>query len=124
MKLVSAEKPTQRRPQSIKPLAMLDDPEMALTLQQLGESATGSRLSQTLASPDLLAEYASAASMIMDKEEREAVITELLLALRNHPVAAKPPDPKLCFPCLCFSERRFPVKSHSANPFVFQVTKC
>ena len=85
MNLISAK---QRRPQSTKPLAMLDDPEMALTLQQLGESARASRLSQTLASPDLLAEYASAASMIMDKEEREEIARQLLRAIQNHPVAA------------------------------------
>jgi hypothetical protein len=85
MQLISAK---QRRPQPAKPFEMLDDAEMALTLQNLGESAPDPRLSQILASPDLLTEYASAASLIMDKEEREQVARELLHALQHHPIAA------------------------------------
>lgn len=87
MKLVSAKSSRQVRPQPTKPYAILDDAEMALTLQSLGESAP-SRLTQTLASPDLLAEYASAASLIMDKEEREQIARELLNALQHQPMAA------------------------------------
>lgn len=83
MKLVSAKVPP---PQPTKPYAMLDSAEMELTLQDLGFATD--RLTQTLMSPDLLAEYASAASMIMDKAEREQVARELLRALRHHPVAA------------------------------------
>ncbi|HWG18721.1 MAG TPA: hypothetical protein VN678_12710 [Acidobacteriaceae bacterium] len=84
MKLVSAKVPP---PQPTKPYAMLDSAEMELTLQDLG-FATSNRLTQTLMSPDLLTEYASAASMIMDKAEREQVARELLRALQHHPVAA------------------------------------
>ncbi len=51
---------------------MLDNPEMELTLQELG-AAPSDRLTQTLQSPDLLTEYASCASLIMDKQERESV---------------------------------------------------
>lgn len=83
MKLVSAKVPP---PQPTKPYAMLDSAEMELTLQELGFATD--RLTQTLMSPDLLTEYASAASMIMDKAEREQVARELLRALRHHPVAA------------------------------------
>jgi hypothetical protein len=67
---------------------MLDDAEMALTLNDLGESSPDSSLGQTLLSPELLAEYASAASMIMDRDEREQVARELLFALQNHRLAA------------------------------------
>ncbi len=84
MRLISAK---ERHPQPAKPYEMLDNPEMELTLQELG-FAPADRLTQTLQSPDLLAEYASAASMIMDKGEREAVARELLSALQHHPIAA------------------------------------
>ncbi|HWB31786.1 MAG TPA: hypothetical protein VG714_01305 [Acidobacteriaceae bacterium] len=86
MKIISSAR--QRRPQPTKPFATLDDAEMALTMQELGEPLPPSRLNQTLMSPELLAEYASAASMIMDKQEREAMARQLLVALQNHPVAA------------------------------------
>jgi len=84
MKLISAKPP---RAQPSKPYAMLDSAEMELTLQSLNEP-TPDRIVQTLNSPDLLAEYASAASMIMDKEERETVARELLQAIQRHPIAA------------------------------------
>lgn len=72
---------------------MLDDAEMALSLLDLANSKT------TLAdprrapvqpevSPDLLAEYASAASLIFDRAEAEAIAMELASALRQHSVAA------------------------------------
>ncbi len=70
-----------------KPYAMLDLAEMELTLQSLGATPPN-RLTQVLNSPDLLAEYASAASMVLDKGEREQLARELLLALQHHPVAA------------------------------------
>jgi hypothetical protein len=70
---------------------MLDDAEMALTL--LAESRTAivdPRRSpvQPNESPDLMAEYASAASLIFDREDAEAIARELELALREHSVAA------------------------------------
>ena len=39
-------------------------------------------------SPDLMAEYASAACLIFDREEAEAIARELELALREHSIAA------------------------------------
>ena len=84
MKFLSAK---ARPPQSAKPYAMLDDAEMEFTLQELG-AAPPDRLTQTLRSPDLLAEYASCASMIMDKGEREQVARDLLRALQHIPMAA------------------------------------
>ena len=69
------------------PYAMLDSAGMELTLQSL-DATPPNRLTQVLNSPDLLAEYASAASMVLDKGEREQLARELLLALQHHPVAA------------------------------------
>jgi len=83
MKLVSAKEP---RPKPVKSYAMMDSAEMELTLRELGERPT--RITQILNSPELLAEYASAASMIMDKAEREQAARELLTALQHHPLAA------------------------------------
>jgi hypothetical protein len=83
MRLVSAKEP---RPKPAKPYAMMDSAEMELALRELGE--TPSRITQVLDSPELLAEYASAASMIMDRAEREQLARELLRALQRHPVAA------------------------------------
>lgn len=83
MRLVSAKEPP---PQPTKPYAMLDSAEMELTLRELGQNP--SRVTQVLNSPELLAEYASAASMIMTKTEREQVARDLLRALQHHPVAA------------------------------------
>jgi hypothetical protein len=83
MRLVSAKEP---RPKPAKSYAMMDSAEMELALRELGE--TPSRITQVLDSPELLAEYASAASLIMDRAEREQLARELLRALQRHPVAA------------------------------------
>jgi hypothetical protein len=83
MRLVSAKEP---RPKPAKSYAMMDSAEMELTLLELGQNP--SRVTQVLNSPELLAEYASAASMIMDQTEREQIARELLRALQHHPVAA------------------------------------
>jgi hypothetical protein len=83
MRLISAKEP---RPKPAKSYAMMDSAEMELTLRELGQNP--SRVTQVLNSPELLAEYASAASMIMDKGEREQVARELLRALQHHPIAA------------------------------------
>jgi len=87
MNLISANASSESRPQPTKPYTMLDSAEMELTLQELG-AGPSDRLTQTLFSPDLLAEYASCASMIMDKQEREAIARQLLQALQHHPIAA------------------------------------
>jgi len=79
MKLISAKSSTARSAQPIPPYAMLDSAEMELTLQELGDSSSG-RLTQVLMSPDLLTEYASCASVIMDRAEREEVARQLLRA--------------------------------------------
>jgi len=84
MNLISAK---ERPIPSAAPYGMLDHAEMELTLQELG-AGPSDRLTQTLMSPDLLTEYASCASLIMDKEEREAVARQLLAALQHHPIAA------------------------------------
>ena len=74
-------------------LMMLDDAEMALSLLDLADSKTAfadpRRLPvQPEVSPDLMAEYASAASLIFDRAEAEAIALELAQALQQHPVAA------------------------------------
>ena len=87
MKLISAKNSKERFAQPAPSSAMLEAAEMEFTLQEL-DAAPSSRLAQTLMSPDLLAEYASCASLIMDKEEREAVARQLLNATRHTLIAA------------------------------------
>ena len=87
MKSISAKRSKVSRIQPAQPYPMLDSAEMEFTLQELGDSPSG-RLNQTLQSPDLLTEYASCASLIMDKQEREEVARQLLHALRRTPIAA------------------------------------
>jgi hypothetical protein len=87
MKLISAKERRTQPTQSTQTYSMLDSAEMEFTLQELG-AAPSTRLTQTLMSPDLLTEYASCASMIMDREERESVARQLLNALQHHPIAA------------------------------------
>ena len=84
MKLISAK---ERPAQPIHPYAMLDSAEMELTLRELGDSPSG-RLTQVMLSPDLLTEYASCASMIMDRREREEIARQLLRAQRQPQRAA------------------------------------
>jgi len=72
---------------------MLDDAEMALALLDLAESRTAMvdprrAPVQPKLSPDLLAEYASAASLVFDRAEAEAIARELADALNHHSVAA------------------------------------
>lgn len=71
---------------------MLDDAEMALSLLDLADTRTiaDPRRApvQPLESPDLLVEYAAAASLILDRAEAEAIAQELQLALSEHYVAA------------------------------------
>ena len=87
MKLISAKSSTARPAQTISSYTMLDSAEMELTLQELGASPSG-RLTQVTLSPDLLNEYASCASMIMDRQEREEVARQLLRAQRQQQRAA------------------------------------
>ena len=87
MKLMSAKSSKERGLRPAQPYALLDSAEMELTLRELGGSPSG-RLTQTLRSPDLLTEYASCASLIMDKQEREEVAGQLLHALRRTSIAA------------------------------------
>lgn len=72
---------------------MLDDAEMALSLLDLAESRTAMvdprrPAVQPTESPDLMAEYASAACLIFDREEAESIARELAMAMNHHSVAA------------------------------------
>jgi hypothetical protein len=71
---------------------LLDDPEMTLSLLDLEENRAAivdvRYPVQPTGFPDLRAEYASAASLVFDRAEAEAIALELALALREHPVAA------------------------------------
>ena len=75
-------------------LMMLDDAEMALSLLDLADSQTAladprRQPVQLEVSPDLMGEYASAACLIFDRAEAEAIALELTQALhQQHPVAA------------------------------------
>ena len=90
MRPVPVEKP---RFEQTRDVMMLDDAEMALALLDLAESRTAMvdprrAPVQPTESPDLLAEYASAASLIFDRAEAEAIARELAVALNQHSVAA------------------------------------
>ena len=87
MKLISAKNSITRSAKSASPYSALDSAEMELTLQELGD-APSSRHTHLMLSPDLLSEYASCASLIMDRQEREAVARELLNTQRHSPMAA------------------------------------
>jgi hypothetical protein len=72
---------------------MLDDAEMALSLLDLAATRTAivdprRPPVQPTVSPDLLGEYAAAASLIFDRVDAEAIARELEIALREHSVAA------------------------------------
>ena len=66
---------------------VLDDAEMALELISL-ENSISTTYAVPVMSTDLLAELQSAASLIMDKEEFEALTRELEAAQRSHRLAA------------------------------------
>ena len=82
----------QRRPKNRRELAALDDPEMMLTLSDLGEPTTltdrGRAAPGSIMSPDWLSELDSAASLVLDRQEREALARELELIMRPHRIAA------------------------------------
>lgn len=82
----------KRNPAVRKALTVLDNPEMMVCVTELGEETT---LVDTvraplasLKSPDWLNELNSAASLVLDREEREALARELELITRSHPIAA------------------------------------
>lgn len=81
----------QRNSVPVNPPLTLDDAEMTLTLIGLGDEMSITDGRQSPVRPVLtydVQEFASAASMILDKEEREALAKELAEALRPHHVAA------------------------------------
>jgi hypothetical protein len=70
----------------------LDNPEMTITLMEMGQDASiaesGRAPAASTISPDWLNELNSAASLVLDREEREALARELDLITRSHPIAA------------------------------------
>jgi hypothetical protein len=74
---------------SAQPGAMmsLDDAEMALAMVDL-ENTVSVNYAPPVQSYDLLCELQSAASLIMDKAECEALVRELEAMQRHHSVAA------------------------------------
>jgi hypothetical protein len=66
----------QRKSAQPGTMMVLDDAEMALEMIAL-ENATSATYAAPVQSTDLLAELQSAASLIMDKEECEALVREL-----------------------------------------------
>lgn len=89
MRLTRAEKP---RFQQNRAVMMLDDAEMALDLIDLAQTTEVSEPRRTPAkpvlSPDFLTELFSAASMIMDREECEALQIELAKLKPSYSAAA------------------------------------
>ena len=98
MKPMPVEKSRFQQPRSIM---MLDDAEMALTMIDLAQTTdlADSRSSRAVSAPqpsalapvssaEFLAEFRSAASLIMDREEIEAMELEIAQILHDHPVAA------------------------------------
>jgi hypothetical protein len=89
MKPIAVEKPRFRQDPAVM---MLDDAEMALELSDLGKSTTVQDPPKASAavklSADLLTELYSAASMIMDREECEAMVKEIEQARRPPRVPA------------------------------------
>jgi hypothetical protein len=77
----------QRRPKHARELVNLDEAEMMLELAQLDLTAEVEAVTP-LSAYDWLAELNSAASMIMDRDEREALAQELAQLRLQHPVAA------------------------------------
>ena len=90
MRPISVEKP---RFQQNRAVMMLDDAAMAMELIDLAQTTelkdnSGQAPSVPLAASDFLSELCSAASMIMDREECEAMAQEIEMARQAHPVAA------------------------------------
>lgn len=77
----------QRKSAQPGTMVTLDDAEMALELIEL-QNVTAVTYVAPEQSYDLLCELQSAASLIMDKAECEALIRELDAMQRPHPVAA------------------------------------
>ena len=77
----------QRRPKHSRELVNLDEAEMMMELAELDLTAEVEAV-MPLSAYDWLSELNSAASMIMDREEREALAKELALMHLQHPVAA------------------------------------
>ena len=76
-------------------ITVMDDAEMTLQLTDLARTTNlkdqGARnlsSSKSTISPDFMLEMVSAASMIMDRAEIEAMMKEIELATKPHPVAA------------------------------------
>jgi hypothetical protein len=88
MKPVPVEKPRFRQDRAAK----MHDAEMAVQLSDLGKTSTVGNRTQTPTppgpSPELLNELYSAASMIMSREECEALLKQVDLPKRSRPVAA------------------------------------
>lgn len=81
------------RYEQTRDVMMLDDAEMALSLLDLADTKTAMvdprrAPVQPVPSPELLAEYASAACLILDRAEAESIAQELQLALSDHAIAA------------------------------------
>ena len=89
MKPIPVETPRFRQNRAIM---MLDDAELTLDLIDLDQTTTlrdgRGPSTEPVLSSDFLAELYSAASMIMDREECDALVREIELARQHHPVAA------------------------------------
>ena len=89
MRPIPVQKP---RFQQDRAVMMLDDAEMSLEMIDLAQTTTLKDPRRAPAAPvqssDFLTELWSAASMIMDREECEALAKEVELARQHHPVAA------------------------------------
>ncbi len=90
MKLTRGQKP---RFQQTRAVMVLDDAEMALNLIDLAHNPEVSEprrvpAKQLVLSPDFLTELYSAASMIMDRDECEAMQKELAKIRPSYPAAA------------------------------------
>ena len=89
MKLTRGQKP---RFQQNRAVMALDDAEMALNLIDLAQTTEVSELRRAPAkrvlSPDFLTELYSAASMIMDRAECDALQKELAQIRPSYPAAA------------------------------------
>lgn len=77
----------QYRPKHARSLVNLDEAEMTLELLELDMTAVTAPPA-TMISYDWLSELNSSASMILDREEREAMAKEIEMATKSHPVAA------------------------------------
>ncbi|HEX9201975.1 MAG TPA: hypothetical protein VF865_20635 [Acidobacteriaceae bacterium] len=73
-------------------LMMLDNAEMALELIDLTDTVATQDMRRSPSGPAAFTfdrnEFASAACLILDREEAEAIARELELILHHHPIAA------------------------------------